>query len=349
MGANTPGGFFSCFGELQDPAREKKLYLIHGGPGTGKSTWMKQTAEQIRKAGLTCELIRCSADPSSLDAVRAGDGLFSVADATAPHAMEPRYPGAFEEVIDFSPLLNSDILVKDRERIIALTDQNRELHRKTDGILSAASALKNDSLAIGTRSLQTEKIKKYADRRVHVPKNSVCGTVHRRFLTAVSGRKIAFLTDFLEQCQTLTVIDDPIGSAAAFLLQRLCGRYISAGYDVYACFCTLSPASRIEHLIVPALSVGYTTSNFIHPFNRPVPHQTIHARRFYDEELLQDFRGRLGFNSRMIDALVRQAAENETAALSGHNELEKLYGAAMDYDRQRQMMNRFLAELDTRS
>ena len=46
-----------------------------------------------QEEGIETELIYCSADTDSLDAVMSYDGKIVAADATLPHAAEPKYPG----------------------------------------------------------------------------------------------------------------------------------------------------------------------------------------------------------------------------------------------------------------
>ena len=40
LGANTPKGFVSLFDELYNPYTTKNAYIIKGGPGTGKSSFI---------------------------------------------------------------------------------------------------------------------------------------------------------------------------------------------------------------------------------------------------------------------------------------------------------------------
>jgi Cdc6-like AAA superfamily ATPase len=51
LGANTPYGFYSLFNELYNPDSDDKIYLIKGGPGTGKSSIMKRVASEAEKNG----------------------------------------------------------------------------------------------------------------------------------------------------------------------------------------------------------------------------------------------------------------------------------------------------------
>ena len=69
LGANTPDGFVSFYENLIDLKGCKHLYIIKGGPGTGKSSMMKQLAAFFAEKGEKIELCPCSSDPDSLDAV----------------------------------------------------------------------------------------------------------------------------------------------------------------------------------------------------------------------------------------------------------------------------------------
>ena len=65
--ANSSRGFCNYFdSNLQGLER---LYILKGGPGTGKSTLMKEIGADFYDLGYDIEFIYCSSDPSSLDGV----------------------------------------------------------------------------------------------------------------------------------------------------------------------------------------------------------------------------------------------------------------------------------------
>lgn len=85
LGANSPSGFYSLYDQLL-PAREaRRVFLLKGGAGCGKSTLMRRVAAALAEAGERVEYIRCSGDPDSLDAVIFPDLSSAIVDATAPH------------------------------------------------------------------------------------------------------------------------------------------------------------------------------------------------------------------------------------------------------------------------
>ena len=97
--SNSFDGFKSNFDGVFSPLKLKKLFILKGGPGTGKSTLMREVAKNFDGV-LTVTNILCSSDTASLDGVLLErDGtIVAIADGTAPHVIEPRFPGAVEEI-----------------------------------------------------------------------------------------------------------------------------------------------------------------------------------------------------------------------------------------------------------
>ena len=89
LGANSPTGFYSLYSELLPPETASVIYILKGGPGCGKSTLMRQVAQQAAQAGETVEYILCSGDPDSLDAILLPGKKAALVDGTAPHDTAP--------------------------------------------------------------------------------------------------------------------------------------------------------------------------------------------------------------------------------------------------------------------
>lgn len=89
LGANTPQGFVSRFDQFADADDDWRLFVIKGGPGSGKSTMMKKIAETLQEKFGEIEMIYCSSDVDSLDGVIVPGLKFSICDGTPPH--DPAY------------------------------------------------------------------------------------------------------------------------------------------------------------------------------------------------------------------------------------------------------------------
>lgn len=85
LGANSPQGFVSRFDQLDCGDPQWHTFIIKGGPGCGKSSFMRRIAELFAPHCPSMQLIACSSDPDSLDAVILPEWKVSIADGTAPH------------------------------------------------------------------------------------------------------------------------------------------------------------------------------------------------------------------------------------------------------------------------
>ena len=88
--ANSEHGFENHFPALFSAgAGADALYIVKGGPGTGKSGLMRRVARRAGEAGWQVVFLLCSSDPASLDGLllTAPDGrTVGMLDGTAPHA-----------------------------------------------------------------------------------------------------------------------------------------------------------------------------------------------------------------------------------------------------------------------
>ena len=55
--ANSYGGFISYFDKLFDSKEYNRIYVLKGGPGTGKSSFMKKVSAHFHNAGCYVEEI----------------------------------------------------------------------------------------------------------------------------------------------------------------------------------------------------------------------------------------------------------------------------------------------------
>ena len=148
--ANGYLGFKSYFREVFKPSILSRLYILKGGPGTGKSSYMKKIFSVFKEKGYHCEAILCSSDPDSYDGVivESEGGSIAILDGTAPHTTDPTLPGAKEEIINLGDLWDSRFLKGRSEQIAALTLEKGQAYKSAYKYLetsgSAASIVTDD-------------------------------------------------------------------------------------------------------------------------------------------------------------------------------------------------------------
>ena len=148
LGSLSPSGFCSYFRKALPSLTDGTAILLKGGPGCGKSTLLHKTADVLARQGETLHIIHCAADPDSLDAVLCPARALAAVDATPPHALEPEYPAAYEQVLCLYDALDAEALQDQRQRLAQLSAQYRLSTERATRYITAAGSLVQDSLRV---------------------------------------------------------------------------------------------------------------------------------------------------------------------------------------------------------
>ncbi len=344
--ANTPKGFVSFFDELYNPYRNCEAYIIKGGPGTGKSSFMRSIASYAEKKGLSTERFFCSSDPSSLDALLIPERNISFCDGTAPHVMEPRFPGAVENIINLGDFWDNRTLRKNADEIRRLFFENSIYHRRSAAYLAAAGHINMQNRQIASEYIRREKIDSFASRFIYrelMPKKkSEPGERQKRFLSAISPQGNIFLADTVRSlCPYVVGIDDSEGVAATLIAERIGEGAIRNGYNAIYCYCPMNPA-ECEHIIIPEKGVAFVRLNGASA--EIECNRVIHTGRFMTDGFNEN-RSVLKLNRRVRDELVIESVSCLKKAKSVHDKLEKIYTEAMNFEKLNEFTQRFTKEL----
>jgi hypothetical protein len=100
LGGNTEQGFYSYYDNILPKDKATKIFIIKGGPGVGKSTFMKEIGKVLHNKGYDLEYMHCSSDINSIDGLVVPKINIALLDGTSPHVVDPKYPGVVDETID---------------------------------------------------------------------------------------------------------------------------------------------------------------------------------------------------------------------------------------------------------
>lgn len=333
LAANSAEGFVSHFGDCYDSFNNWRAYIIKGGPGTGKSSFMKYIAAKAQDVGLAVQLCPCSSDPDSLDAIIIKDVKVVVLDGTAPHIVEPKYPGACEEIINLGQFWNGDMLYEKAAQIIDVTAQNKKLHKTAAAYISAAGELIYDNLKLSQQFTNKNKAEQFGIKlatrlipksKKHTPKEWV------RFLGGITPKGVIAYSGTVEKFyKTVIVIDDKYGGSSGVIMDTVRKTALSKGYEIITLKNPFLPSKITDHILIPELSLAFVREYEYIKFGEQ--HRRIHARRFVDVNLMRDVRGRLTFNRRTARELLLGAASTLAKAKLVHDKMEKYYIDAMDF------------------
>lgn len=346
LGANTPLGFRSYFETACPTADEWRIYIIKGGPGTGKSTLMKRICAEADNQGLFCEHIYCSSDPSSLDGVIIPELKTAVFDGTAPHVMEPAYPGACENIINLGTAWSTAALRSVREDIIELSRQCSAHHAQARHFLACADSFRKNTASLAAENMDCCRIERTSDRLI----SKFAGKAERprcgeqiRLLSAVTPLGIKLFDNTLTLlCDRIIPIKDNYFSPAAALMSELRERLLDKGHNVITCFCSQSP-DRIEHIIIPEQRTAFSVCSSAHCTEGT--ERSIHTERFMAADFVSESRQRIGFNRKNIASFTDLAAAEMRHAKAVHDRLEQCYISAMNFDAVEELARKYCNEI----
>ena len=129
--ANGADGFRSYFDDIFSSETFDEIFILKGGPGTGKSTLLKELSHTFTRPGITAEIFYCSSDPKSLDGVLLSGHNKKVAilDGTAPHERDARIPGATDILVNLGDAFNKDALRKNKTKIVSLQKEKNAAYK----------------------------------------------------------------------------------------------------------------------------------------------------------------------------------------------------------------------------
>lgn len=342
-GGNTSRGFVSYFHGIVPPwGVNRRLYVLKGGPGVGKNTFMNLFGRQAGCHGLDVEYFHCASDGDSLDAVRVPKLGLTMLDGTAPHVIDPVVPGAVDGIMNLGIYLDEKSLENNTEEIRSLFAANSKGYRRTFAYLSAAGKLKENTgqcyhAMVGKEALRSAANRALLDGSEYREEGGVL--CRRLFAEAVTPKGSIDWMGSIAFGRHTVRLDGPKAVASAFLEE--CIQIADYHGWTYERFDSPLLPDLPEHLVIHDRNLCLTTSGML---GREAE-ETICLSALIDREKLSEEMDEIAENeqecTRLMDAAV--ASLGKTKAI--HDRLETIYKACMDFEALTVFTSRFLAEL----
>ncbi len=323
ISANSEKGFFSLYDEVFDCKKFDRIYVINGGPGTGKSTLLRKIASAAEARGIACETVLCSSDPSSLDGVILSHGgcRIGILDGTPPHARTLTAPAITEEIWNLGAFWRSERISAQKEKIIALSDQKALAYSGAYALLRALGALEKEARLALARSFDAEKASKQIRHKLQPLRAK--GERERRFLRAFSTKGETVLSFPEEGVQNLLLIHGKNASAEIYL----------SFFEDLVC------ESRLTHTVflsplspdtVDGIYVNESKTLIIKEdlFRGKCKGRRIWSDRFFSVEP-EESKERRGISEHLKEMALSRLAE----AGEAHRAMERCFGTGMDFEK----------------
>lgn len=342
LGSNTKEGFIPLFEELRNPIEGKRLYIIKGGPGSGKSSLMRRIAKVLEKMKHSMEYIHCASDPGSLDAFIDHSSAIAMVDGTSPHMMDPKYPGAYDVIINMADCWDDRALLEKKNNIIPLSKTISTYHYMATSCISSAAALLNSNMHIARPYVDQDAINEFVIKLVKKLKDSKVGTEKKRLLSAASVGETVFFGETIEELsRTIYVIPDMWGAASDLLLSRLHQATTLLGLEQIICYCSFQTPNKIDHIIYPSAGITVTTANYFHSIKNN-KHDIIEGLIPSIPDSLQE---QMSLHLNKAKELIDMACIHIKDAKLLHDDLEAFYVKAMDFSKVDTIYERIINEI----
>jgi Cdc6-like AAA superfamily ATPase len=348
-GGNTARGFHNLYeSNLHGLDR---LFILKGGPGTGKSSLMKKVGNEWAEKGFDIEFLHCSSDNNSIDGVLVRTLGVGIVDGTAPHVIEPKAPGAVEEYINLGEAWDRKALTHHKAAIQKITAQISESFQKAYATFKEALEIHEDWEKIYINSMDFKKANQLTQKLIDTffgkMKLNKKSDVRHRFLGAATPKgAVDFVPNLTEDISKRYFIKGRPGSGKSTLLKKLAAAAEERGVDAEIYHCGFDPHS-LDMVIFRELGIAI--------FDSTAPHEYFPSRD--GDEIIDMYEilitpGTDDIYGDIIERISTKYKNKMTEATSYlaraktlHDDLEAIYISAMDFSVVNEIQERISEEI----
>lgn len=338
ISANGGDGFFSLYDQVFQNEGFSKIFVIHGGPGTGKSTLMRKISEYGRAAGAECQEILCSSDPSSLDGVILSKNgkRVGVLDGTSPHPRIVSVPGAKEILWNLGEFWDERTLSSLCDEIKTNNQRKKEWYRRGYAFLRVAAAAHEENITERRQRTDTDKIKEYVLRRVK--RLSSFGEGKKRLFRALSMQGEYLEASAYSSAKNYVILTGKKHSAEIFL--SVLERALAQNHISHTLFLSPLSADSLDAILVEETKTLYLWDGFL-PL--ATEGKRLHLNR-YQKSLTPVMNALLRTAEKLENTAIDTALSAFRNAGEAHFALEKIYRGAMDFEKMKQKSEKWIGE-----
>lgn len=342
LGSNTKRGFVPLFNKLKDPKGSRRFYILKGGPGSGKSTLMKRITKTLVEQNHFVEYMPCASDPESLDAIYDHDAHIAIADGTAPHTLDPDYPGAYDMIINLGEAWTSESIRQNKNEIIELSHDISKCHQMATACIKSAAALLDHNRLTAREYVKQETVDAWVQTIIKNLDEAEPGCESHRLLSAVTvGKTLFFRNTIKSLCPRLYTITDEWGAASGAILSDIRDYAVRKRIAFITCYCSIDVPDKIDHILFPSIGLGISTSNSYHMTDgkyKLTADELMKPVKNYDLESLTR-------HCALARELIKTAEEHVAKAKVLHDELEKYYIGAMNFSKVDQIYHKLIDDI----
>lgn len=338
-GGNTSLGFYSFYDFIIEQREASRIFVIKGGPGVGKSTFMRKIGEAMLDRGYDVEFHCCSSDNSSLDGVLIANIKVALLDGTAPHIVDPKNPGAVDEIIHLGDYWNEQGIISNKKEILSCNKEVSRLFNRAYAYLAAAKIFLDEVKFYysGTDAFNIGNFDRKVLKLVHEifeGKNRQTDNPNARrlFATAITpDGSMSHLDTIIDHVGKKYIIEGDDGTGKNTLVSRLVDAAMMRGFDVEVYHCALEP-KLMDHLVIPGLDIAIVNSVEPHYFRPRSGDVVIDTMECVNPIINEKYLTEKTMARKMYRQCMGKAISFIHQAKVEHDEMEKYYAPYMDFE-----------------
>ena len=325
-----------CFANLD------KLYIIKGGPGTGKSGLMRRILEKAVLSGYDVEKFYCSSDQNSLDGIIIYRDKKSIGfiDGTNPHSFDMRIAGARDNIINLGEFWDEDLLVGKRDDIISLSAQKSREYEVAYKYLCSCKNLSAVIMLYMSECLNADKMKSASKKLTsNIPEGEKY-TQDLRLIDSVGMRGRVRFDSFENMANKIYLVGDMFG-VGNVMLELILGCLKEKKRSVYLSLDPICP-DRVNGIFDRGLGYAYVLSDGRAEgisSGKDVIH--VNIKRFILGDKLAECKSDIKYANALYKKSLLGAIETFEKIEKYHFALEKIYGEAMDFSGVDKVVDRY--------
>lgn len=350
-GGNTSLGFYSFYEYIAKPDANK-IIVLKGGPGVGKSSFIRWIGDHLLERGFNVEFHHCAGDSEGIDGIYVPAIDLAIVDGTAPHVIDPRNPGAVDEIIHLGDHWDEEVLRNNKSAILKMTAEASNNFRRAYRYLAIAKLL-NDELEgyiQEAQALDIASLNQLANRLVEdlhdkVPFRNRRPYTRHLFASVINHRGYQHYFDTLfHDLKRRIILYGPPGSGRSTLVSKVVDAVQRLGLDLEVFHDVIDP-SKMEHVIIPALSTAIVNGSAPHDYSGKKNDLRINTAAYVDYSLLAPYKQQMEEAKKRFDDAIKRSMFFLEMAKQAHDQLESYYVPSMRFDAIEKIRNETLERI----
>ncbi|MDF2593002.1 MAG: ATPase [Clostridia bacterium] len=331
-GGNTYKGFHSFYDYILPQEEANRIFCIKGGPGVGKSSFMKAVAKEFVDLGYDVELHHCSSDNNSLDGVVIKQAKVALLDGTAPHVVDPKNPGAVDEILNFGDFWNVEGFTVERDTILNFNKEVKFLFNSSYHYLNSAKEMQDDIEIAVEETVDKTKFSKLllglkAELTYNLQAVDKAGKERHLFDSAITPDGLMdYIDTLIKDSYKCYFFEGLHTKGISEILNVIAKEYLLNGYNVEIYHQPLNP-ERIETVLVEELGLAFTDNSKM----KNKAYRIVDLDKVLIPEKLESKMDTINKDKEMKSMLLEEAYKRVYMAKKNHDDMEKSYVPQMNF------------------